>query len=163
MVNLPLPSLVSLGLDYETLKSINPEFILVHTSAYGNDGPYAERVGFDGIGQAMCGVTYLSGFPDQPIKSAADYTHVLRSKNADEVIRVKAYRPDTRKMLAVRIHVEQPRVNFSGLGGGRRACLVCGSRRGQPPRSHEEQHDKAGQEHGSQSGVHHEIAAWQRH
>jgi crotonobetainyl-CoA:carnitine CoA-transferase CaiB-like acyl-CoA transferase len=70
VVNLPLPSLVSLGLDYETLTSINPEFILVHTSAYGNDGPYAERVGFDGIGQAMCGVTYLSGFPDHPIKSA---------------------------------------------------------------------------------------------
>jgi crotonobetainyl-CoA:carnitine CoA-transferase CaiB-like acyl-CoA transferase len=70
VVNLPLPSLVSLGLDYDSLKEINPEFILVHTSAYGNDGPYADRVGFDGIGQAMCGATYLSGFPDHPIKSA---------------------------------------------------------------------------------------------
>jgi crotonobetainyl-CoA:carnitine CoA-transferase CaiB-like acyl-CoA transferase len=70
VVNLPLPSLMSLGLDYDTLRQINPEFILIHTSAYGNDGPYADRVGFDGIGQAMCGATYLSGFPDHPIKSA---------------------------------------------------------------------------------------------
>jgi crotonobetainyl-CoA:carnitine CoA-transferase CaiB-like acyl-CoA transferase len=70
VVNLPLPSLVSLGLDYDSLRAVNPEFILIHTSAYGNEGPYAERVGFDGIGQAMCGVTYLTGFPDHPIKSA---------------------------------------------------------------------------------------------
>jgi crotonobetainyl-CoA:carnitine CoA-transferase CaiB-like acyl-CoA transferase len=71
VVNLPLPSLISLGLDYDSLKAIKPDFILVHTSAFGNDGPYAERVGFDGIGQAMCGGTYLSGHPDQPMKFAA--------------------------------------------------------------------------------------------
>jgi crotonobetainyl-CoA:carnitine CoA-transferase CaiB-like acyl-CoA transferase len=71
VVNLPLPSLVSLGLDHDSLKAIKPDFILIHTSAFGNDGPYAERVGFDGIGQAMCGATYLSGMPDHPMKYAA--------------------------------------------------------------------------------------------
>lgn len=77
VVNLPLPSLVSLGLDYETLTAIKPDFILIHTSAYGNDGPYAERVGFDGIGQAMSGATYISGTPDQPMKSAVAWVDCM--------------------------------------------------------------------------------------
>jgi crotonobetainyl-CoA:carnitine CoA-transferase CaiB-like acyl-CoA transferase len=77
VVNLPLPSLVSLGLDYDSLKAIKPDFILVHTSAYGNDGPYAERVGFDGIGQAMSGATFISGFPDQPMKSAVAWVDCM--------------------------------------------------------------------------------------
>jgi crotonobetainyl-CoA:carnitine CoA-transferase CaiB-like acyl-CoA transferase len=77
VVNLPLPSLVSLGLDYESLKAIKPDFILVHTSAYGNDGPYAERVGFDGIGQAMSGATYMGGWPNQPMKSAVAWVDCM--------------------------------------------------------------------------------------
>jgi crotonobetainyl-CoA:carnitine CoA-transferase CaiB-like acyl-CoA transferase len=73
VVNLPLEALVSMGLDYDSLKAVRADIILVQTSAYGNDGPYAERVGFDGVGQAMCGSTYLSGFPDQPMKSAVPW------------------------------------------------------------------------------------------
>jgi S1-C subfamily serine protease len=49
-------------------------------------------------------ITEIDG---QPIKSTADYAHVLRSKNADEVIQVKAYRPDTRKTVSVRIRLEE--------------------------------------------------------
>src|SRR4051812_40810263 len=77
VVNLPLPSLISLGLDYDSLKALKPDFILVHTSAYGNDGPYAERVGFDGIGQAMSGAAYISGLPDQPMKSGVAWVDCM--------------------------------------------------------------------------------------
>jgi crotonobetainyl-CoA:carnitine CoA-transferase CaiB-like acyl-CoA transferase len=77
VVNLPLPSLINLGLDYESLTAIKPDFILVHTSAYGNDGPYAERVGFDGIGQAMSGAAYMSGWPDQPMKSGVAWVDCM--------------------------------------------------------------------------------------
>lgn len=71
IANLPLEALKSLGIDYDSLKAIKPDLILVQTSAYGNDGPYADRVGFDGIGQVMSGATYMTGFPDQPMKFAA--------------------------------------------------------------------------------------------
>jgi crotonobetainyl-CoA:carnitine CoA-transferase CaiB-like acyl-CoA transferase len=77
VVNLPLQTLIGLGLDYDSLKAIKPDFILIHTSAYGNDGPYAERVGFDGIGQAMSGSTYISGWPHQPMKSGVAWVDCL--------------------------------------------------------------------------------------
>lgn len=77
VVNLPLATLTGLGLDYDSLKAIKPDFILIHTSAYGNEGPYAERVGFDGVGQAMSGSTYISGWPHQPMKSGVAWVDCM--------------------------------------------------------------------------------------
>ena len=71
--NLPPETLVKMGIDYETLKSIKPDIILTTMNAFGQGGPYSNRVGFDGIGQAMSGSTYLGGTPDQPVKSFAPY------------------------------------------------------------------------------------------
>jgi crotonobetainyl-CoA:carnitine CoA-transferase CaiB-like acyl-CoA transferase len=68
LVNMPLAAIEKLGLDYESLKQVKPDIILLHTSAFGNDGPYAQRVGFDGIGQVMSGATYLSGNLGDPMK-----------------------------------------------------------------------------------------------
>ncbi len=73
VANLPHKQLVKLGLDYETLKAQAPGVILASVSAYGNTGPYADKTGFDGIGQAMSGASYLSGTPDQPQRWAATY------------------------------------------------------------------------------------------
>ncbi|MEM7741102.1 MAG: CoA transferase, partial [Pseudomonadota bacterium] len=53
------------GLDYETLKDINPGLIMVRVSGYGQTGPYARRAGYAAIGEAMGGMRYLSGFPDR--------------------------------------------------------------------------------------------------
>ena len=69
VANLPPPTLVAMGLDYDTLKSIKPDIILATTSAYGHGGPYSDRVGFDGIGQAMSGAMHLSGHADEPMKT----------------------------------------------------------------------------------------------
>ena len=52
-----------LGLDYDSLRLVKPDIILVMASAFGSDGPYAERVGFDSVAQAMSGATILTGFP----------------------------------------------------------------------------------------------------
>ncbi len=71
VANLPPQTLVSMGLDYESLSAVNPRVILTTVSAFGPGGPYSERVGFDGIGQAMSGAMYLSGHPGEPIKSYA--------------------------------------------------------------------------------------------
>jgi len=52
-----------LGLDYETLKAINPRIILASISGFGQDGPYAWRPGFDQIIQGMGGLMSVTGEP----------------------------------------------------------------------------------------------------
>lgn len=52
-----------LGLDYDTLRALNPRIIFAQITAYGGDDP---RVGFDAIIQAESGFTYLNGEPDSP-------------------------------------------------------------------------------------------------
>jgi len=73
VANLPHDGLVQMGIDYASLTAIRPDIILVHVSAFGSRGPYADRVGLDGIGQVMSGMTYLSGFGDRPTKSFASW------------------------------------------------------------------------------------------
>jgi crotonobetainyl-CoA:carnitine CoA-transferase CaiB-like acyl-CoA transferase len=74
IANLPIDSLRSMGLDYDSLKAIKPDIILAMSSTYGETGPYATRIGFDGIAQAMCGNMYLSGRPSEPMKSWVPWT-----------------------------------------------------------------------------------------
>ena len=60
VANLPPQTLAAMGLDYESLKAIKPDIILTLTTAYGQGGPYSDRVGFDGIGQVMSGAVYMT-------------------------------------------------------------------------------------------------------
>tara|TARA_B100001029_G_scaffold16416_1_gene10995 strand:- start:2275 stop:3459 length:1185 start_codon:yes stop_codon:yes gene_type:complete len=69
IANLPQPTLEAMGIDYDSLKSIKPDIILTTVTAYGNGGPYSERVGFDGVAQALAGATYMGGRPGDPMKS----------------------------------------------------------------------------------------------
>lgn len=69
IANLPQPTLEAMGIDYESLKAIKPDIILTTVTAYGNGGPYSERVGFDGVAQALAGATYMGGQPGHPMKS----------------------------------------------------------------------------------------------
>lgn len=69
IANLPPDTLQAMGLDYESLKATKPDIILTTVSAFGRGGPYSNRVGFDGLGQAMSGAMYMSGTPDQPVKA----------------------------------------------------------------------------------------------
>lgn len=73
IANLPQPTLEAMGLDYSTLCAIRPDIILTSVSAFGTSGPYKDRVGFDGVGQAMSGSLAMTGEPDQPYRSAASY------------------------------------------------------------------------------------------
>ncbi|MEY3986630.1 MAG: hypothetical protein RLZ59_2075 [Pseudomonadota bacterium] len=54
------------GLSPEQLHAINPRLIIVRVSGYGQTGPYSERAGFGGIGEAMGGWRYIVGDPDRP-------------------------------------------------------------------------------------------------
>lgn len=54
------------NLGYDRLCEINPRVILVRISGYGQTGPYAERAGFASVAEAMGGIRYINGFPDEP-------------------------------------------------------------------------------------------------
>ena len=52
-----------LGVDYESLKKINPRIVYTSISGFGQDGPYAERPGVDQIAQGMSGLMSITGEP----------------------------------------------------------------------------------------------------
>src|SRR5690349_18827483 len=54
-----------LGIDYESLKKINKRIVLGSISGFGQDGPYANRPGFDQIAQGMGGLMSITGLPGQ--------------------------------------------------------------------------------------------------
>ncbi len=54
------------GLGPEELHKINPGLIISRVSGYGQTGPYAERPGFASVGEAMSGMRYINGFPNEP-------------------------------------------------------------------------------------------------
>ena len=55
-----------LGIDYETLKEINPRLIYASISGFGQTGPHAMRAGYDLIAQGMSGVMSVTGEPGGP-------------------------------------------------------------------------------------------------
>jgi crotonobetainyl-CoA:carnitine CoA-transferase CaiB-like acyl-CoA transferase len=73
VANLPPPTLAAMGLDYASLSAIKPDIILTSVSAFGSTGPYKDRVGFDGVGQAMSGSTYMTGTADEPRRSVTAF------------------------------------------------------------------------------------------
>ncbi|WP_128892348.1 CaiB/BaiF CoA-transferase family protein [Erythrobacter sp. HKB08] len=54
------------GLSPEELHKENPGLIIARMSGYGQYGPYSDRAGFGGIGEAMGGWRYIVGDPDRP-------------------------------------------------------------------------------------------------
>ncbi len=82
VANLPIDVIEKMRLDYDSLRAIKPDIILARISTFGPDGPYASRVGFDTIAQAMSGAMGLTGFPGPPVRSIvpfADYGTALHT------------------------------------------------------------------------------------
>ncbi|KQT13137.1 CaiB/BaiF CoA transferase family protein [Ramlibacter sp. Leaf400] len=55
-----------LGLGYEQLREVNPRLVYTSISGFGQNGPWADRPGFDLMAQAMSGVMSVTGYPDSP-------------------------------------------------------------------------------------------------
>src|SRR5690606_2940219 len=65
-----LGGLKKYGLDYESLKAINPKLVYCSITGFGQDGPYASLAGYDYIVQGMSGFMSITGEPDgQPMKA----------------------------------------------------------------------------------------------
>lgn len=52
------------GLDYESLRAINPGIVVVHVSGFGQTGPNAGHAGFGSVAEAVGGIRYTTGSPD---------------------------------------------------------------------------------------------------
>ncbi|WP_367718544.1 CaiB/BaiF CoA-transferase family protein [Nitratireductor sp. GISD-1A_MAKvit] len=61
--NFKLGGLKKYGLDYESLKAINPRLIYCSITGFGQTGPYAPRAGYDFIIQGMSGLMSITGAP----------------------------------------------------------------------------------------------------
>jgi crotonobetainyl-CoA:carnitine CoA-transferase CaiB-like acyl-CoA transferase len=53
------------GLDYESCRKIRPEIVYCSVSAYGRDGTFADRLGFDPIAQVESGFVSMNGYADR--------------------------------------------------------------------------------------------------
>ena len=62
--NFKVGGLAHYGLDYASLHAINPRLIYCSITGFGQDGPYAERAGYDLMIQAMSGMMSITGKPE---------------------------------------------------------------------------------------------------
>jgi crotonobetainyl-CoA:carnitine CoA-transferase CaiB-like acyl-CoA transferase len=73
VANLPVAVMKKMRLDYESLCAVKPDIVLARISTFGPDGPYAHRLGFDTIAQAMSGAMSLTGFPETPVRAVVPF------------------------------------------------------------------------------------------
>ena len=67
LTNLRTSTKPKLGIDYETLKGVNPRLVHLNISGFGPEGPFADAGGFDPMGQAISGMMFLSGKPEPSV------------------------------------------------------------------------------------------------
>jgi len=76
--NFKTGGLAKYGLDYESLRAINPRLVYCSITGFGQTGPYAQRAGYDFIIQGMGGIMDLTGDPDgEPQKPGVAYADIF--------------------------------------------------------------------------------------
>ncbi|WP_447588024.1 CaiB/BaiF CoA transferase family protein [Aquipseudomonas campi] len=80
--NFKVGGLAAYGLDYASLKAINPKLIYCSITGFGQDGPYAKRAGYDFMIQGLGGLMSLTGIPEGepgagPMKAGVALTDIL--------------------------------------------------------------------------------------
>lgn len=80
--NFKVGGLAAYGLDYASLKALNPRLIYCSITGFGQDGPYAKRAGYDFMIQGLGGLMSLTGRPDGeegagPVKVGVALTDIL--------------------------------------------------------------------------------------
>ena len=76
--NFKVGGLKKYGLDYESLRQVNPRLIYCSITGFGQTGPYAHRAGYDFIIQGMSGLMSITGAPEgQPQKAGVAITDIF--------------------------------------------------------------------------------------
>lgn len=82
IVNLPPAALRRARLEYDSLRTSRPDIILTTISAFGPEGEYRDRIGFDGTGQALSGAMSLTGTGEHPLRAAVSYVDYATGMSA---------------------------------------------------------------------------------
>jgi crotonobetainyl-CoA:carnitine CoA-transferase CaiB-like acyl-CoA transferase len=82
MENFKVGGLKKYGLDYESLKAVNPRLIYCSLTGFGQTGPYAQRAGYDFMIQGMGGIMSVTGQPDgsagaEPMKVGVAFADIF--------------------------------------------------------------------------------------
>jgi len=96
--NFKVGGLARYGLDYATLKAVNPRLIYCSITGFGQDGPYAARAGYDFMIQGLGGLMSVTGRADDepgggPMKAGVALTDILTGLYAvNAILAALAYR-----------------------------------------------------------------------
>ncbi|MCJ2188514.1 CaiB/BaiF CoA transferase family protein [Novosphingobium beihaiensis] len=149
--NYKVGDLKRFGLDYESLKAINPRLIYCSVTGFGQDGPMAARPGYDGLFQATGGMMAVTGIPDGqpgagPLKTGPSLVDFVTGHNtALAILGALMYRNQTGEgqyidialldsSVAMVSHIMQdylisgnapPRLGNGGNGGGPADLIYC--------------------------------------
>lgn len=76
--NFKVGGLKKFGLDYDSIKEVNPRLIYASVTGFGQDGPYAHRAGYDFLIQGMSGIMDLTGDPNgEPQKIGVAFADIF--------------------------------------------------------------------------------------
>jgi len=149
--NYKVGDLKRFGLDYESLKAINPRLIYCSVTGFGQDGPMAARPGYDGLFQATGGMMAVTGIPDGqpgagPLKTGPSLVDFVTGHNtALAIMGALIYRNQSGEgqyidialldsSVAMVSHIMQdylisgnapPRLGNGGNGGGPADLIYC--------------------------------------
>jgi len=85
--NFKVGGLTKYGLDYESLRAINPKLIYCSITGFGQDGPYAKRAGYDLLIQGMSGLMSLTGAADgEPQKTGIAICDLMTGMYASNAV-----------------------------------------------------------------------------
>jgi crotonobetainyl-CoA:carnitine CoA-transferase CaiB-like acyl-CoA transferase len=85
--NFKVGGLKKYGLDYDSLKAINPRLIYCSITGFGQNGPYAHRAGYDIMIQGLGGIMSVTGAPDgEPQKVGVAYVDIFTGTYATVAI-----------------------------------------------------------------------------
>jgi len=89
--NFKVGGLKQYGLDYDSLKAVNPRLVYCSITGFGQDGPYAPRAGYDFLIQGLGGLMSLTGLPDGeagggPMKVGVALTDILTGLYATNAV-----------------------------------------------------------------------------
>jgi crotonobetainyl-CoA:carnitine CoA-transferase CaiB-like acyl-CoA transferase len=108
--NYKVGDLARYGLDYESVRALNPGVVYCSVTGYGQSGPYAHKPGYDAVFQGQGGLMSVTGLPDDkpgggPMKVGPSIVDVLTGLNVSNAILAALYHRDAHGGLGQHIDI----------------------------------------------------------